>query len=120
MKKLLIALALITATLGNVAYAAQTGWYVVKVALVGKQGDGIYMRADHVHAEPKFTNVLFKLDPSIQLEGLAISMAAVSTNKLLSIESDVENSEPGIAPRVISIYLYNQQATSRESSQGLN
>jgi hypothetical protein len=102
MKRLLVVLALMAITVSHSAFA---GWNTVKVTFSGMHPDGIVMKLTYVSGETSFDPRNFKLADDIAIEGLAISMAALSANKQLSILSDIDTVTPGHYPIITSILL---------------
>ncbi|MCJ8269409.1 MAG: hypothetical protein MJK04_08405, partial [Psychrosphaera sp.] len=90
------------------SFAAES-WHAVKVLMAGKIGSATYLRLQHIASDNSdFTNRMFVADESMTTEALAIAMAAIASNKQISIRSDFAERPSTEHPVITAIFLTNQ------------
>lgn len=112
MKKLAIAAIAILVSLTSLSSHART-WHRAEVLISGVSGSGgdTFVRLTSLDNETySFENRLFRIHPANKTVGLAITMAAASSNRQILIESDVD-AGPDIAT-IYSIYLTKDVVSS--------
>ena len=108
MKKLAIAAIGITATLLATGVQARE-WGVHKVKIAGVTIDGsVYIRA-YRNVDGSEVDTLYKVHENLKNAGLAIGLAAVSSNRKVQIYSNVDES-PSTTPVITSMYLTGEVA----------
>lgn len=85
-------------------------WSVHKVKLAGTSPNGtIYLRL-YKTVDNETRHYLYNLLPTIKNTGLAIGLAAVSSNRKIQILSNQDTVAPGETPLITEIYLTDEIA----------
>ncbi|MFT5161537.1 MAG: hypothetical protein ACI9FJ_000102 [Alteromonadaceae bacterium] len=108
-KKCLIPLFMFFALFSSFGHA--TNWYYGEVEFAGKDPRGTFLRITHsTDGTAEFPSTMFQIEESMDNEVLAMGMAAIASNKLLVIETDLKDINPGEQPKIKSAYLTNKSS----------
>lgn len=112
MKKLALAATALLASMVSVGAQAKVWTYAeVVYAGAGYKGD-TFLRLDSINAgDNTYTNRHFGLLPTLKDIGLAIGLAAASSNRQILVESNIDEVDSSTPPTIYGIYLTKRIVT---------
>ena len=111
MKKLAFAALAVLTAFSSINAEAKT-WNHAKVTQAGTASvGGIFVKLTNTKGNTDFTDRAFKLIGNVEDIGLAISLAAASSNRQIVIQSNIDEVDDATMPIITSIYLTSKVVT---------